>query len=311
MASVLVTGGSGLIGWRCVERLLAEGHEVTTYELAPNLQNLAAFEGQVAVVQGDVADLPKLLATMKGRRVTHVLHLAAYITEFARLDPAGAFRTNTLGSANVFDAARALDVARVVWTSSVTALAVPSDYDNTPVPDDHHLITAEPYGASKYGAEVIATHYRRLYGQDIIAIRPALTYGLGRLGSGAGLFNEAIRRLALGEPVGLLGAKTLHQPMYNRDMAKLLVGALFGEAAQRAVFNVPVDRNYTDDELVAALRRLSPGSDITVSPLPDYIPKVPVVDGSAAREHFRFQADFTLEAAVAEMIEVFRAQAGA
>ena len=99
--------------------------------------------------------------------------------------------------------------------------------------------------------------------------------------------------------------------MYNRDMAKLLVGALFGEPVQQSIFNVPALRSYSDDELVSALRQASPQADITVNPLPDYIPKVPVVDGSAARKQFAFEADYTFEAAVAEMIDAFKEQAGA
>ena len=94
MANVLVTGGSGLIGWRVSELLVEQGHEVVVYDLSPNYENLAGFKDQVTVVVGDVCDLPKLLLTIKMHRVTHVVHLAAVITEFARIDPASAFRVN-------------------------------------------------------------------------------------------------------------------------------------------------------------------------------------------------------------------------
>lgn len=311
MANILVTGGSGLIGWRCVELLRAQGHEVVVYDLMPNRENLADFLQDITIVQGDVTDLPKLLATMKSNKIDHVIHLAAFITEFARIDPAGAFRINTIGSSNIFDAAKALGVRRVVWTSSITALAVAADYDNRPVGEDHRLITAEPYGASKYATEVVSANYRRIFGQDIIGIRPALTYGLGRLGSGAGIFNNAVRNMALGEAVGLLGSKTLHQPMYNRDMARLLVTALFGPPSPQAVFNTPVAKDYTDAELVSAMKTVCPDADIRVDPIPDYIPKVPVMDGSAARAHFNFSAEYALEDGVAEMVEIFRSRAAA
>lgn len=306
VANVLVTGGSGLIGWRASEALLGAGHDVVVYDLVPNHANLAALPTEVAVVAGDVCDLSKILHTIKQYRVDHVLRLAAYITEFARTDPAGAFRVNTLGTAGIFDAALALDVRRVVWTSSVTVLAVGAGYDNTPVNEDHSVITSEPYGASKHATEVVADVYRETRDLDVIGIRPAMVYGLGRFGGGTGLFNAAVRRIALGEPSGFLGSETLHQPMYNRDMAALLVDALFVERPTHHLFNMPSERSYSNDELVTVLRGVCPEAQIHIDPIPDYIPKVPVMNGSRARDELGFTPRYSLEDGVREMVALFR-----
>lgn len=309
MGSVLVTGGSGLIGWRAVELLLERGHEVVVYDVNPAHENLAGLRDRAPVVGGDVTDLARLLTAMKQHHVERVLHLAAVISEQAGTDPASAFRVNTLGTTNVFDAALALDVERVVWTSSVTALAVADGYANEPVGEEHPIITSGAYGASKHGAEVIAAIYRRSRGLDAIGIRPAMVYGIGRLGGGTGLFNAAVRRMALGERAGFLGSATLHQPMYNRDAAELLTRALTVQRPEHDIFNIPVERDYTDAEVLEVMRRVCPEAEVWIDPIPDYIPRVPVVDGSRARRELGFAPRYSLEDGVREMVELYRAAA--
>jgi UDP-glucose 4-epimerase len=156
MATTLITGGSGLIGWCTAEALVGAGHAVVVYDLHPNLENLAGLLDKVTVVDGNVTDLAKLLATMRLHKVSHVIHLAAVTSGQTKPDPASAFRVNTCGTANVFDAALALSVNRVVWTSSVTALSVAADYDNAPVDEEYRVASAGAYGASKYAAEIMA-----------------------------------------------------------------------------------------------------------------------------------------------------------
>ncbi|MFE2179223.1 NAD-dependent epimerase/dehydratase family protein [Streptomyces sp. NPDC059455] len=306
MAHVLITGGSGLIGWRVVESLVELGHDVVVLDSQPNHANLEPVADKITVVAGSVTDLPTILRVMKRHHVDHVIHLAALVTQFALRDPAAAFQVNTLGTANIFEAADALEAKRVVWTSSVTALSAPDDYDNTLVAEEYPRISTHPYGASKFGAEIVANRFVQDRGLDIIGIRPALVYGIGRLGGGAGLFNEAVRRLALEKSTELLGSSTLHQPIYNKDMAQLLVQALFVDRPEHHLFNVPTLKAYTNEELEAELSAAFPDADVRVAPAPDYIPKVPAVDGSRAQRELGFTPRYSLVDGVRELVDLFR-----
>jgi UDP-glucose 4-epimerase len=129
---------------------------------------------------------------------------------------------------------------------------------------------------------------------------------VGRLGGGTGLFNEAVRRMALGQRTGVLSSATLHQAMYNRDMAAFLVAALLGPRPKHHLFNTPVERDYSDTEVLTVLRKVCPGVDIHMDPIPDYIPKVPIMDGSRALNEIAFKPRYTLEDGVREMVTLFR-----
>ena len=311
MANVLVTGGTGLIGWCVCDQLLRDGHRVVAYDLYPNYENVAGLGKGLEVVGGDITDLPRLLSTMRSHGVDHVVHLAAVITQLASQEPASAFRVNLGGTANIFDAALALGVRRVVWTSSITSQSVSPDYDNRPMGEDETAAGSSPYGTSKYACEVMAETYAAVLGLDVIGVRPSLTYGVGRLGGGTGIFNAAIRAIARGEPAWVSGSATLHEPMYNKDMAAFLVKALFGPKPEHRIFNAPCEATYDDAALVDAIRRVAPDAEVRVEPVPAYIPRVPVTNGARARAEIGFVPRYALEDGVREMIELFRAQDGA
>lgn len=311
MANVLVTGATGLIGWCATRQLIEDGHTVVAFELRPSPENLAMIGQGCIVEQGDVTDAARVLEVMERHAIDHVLHLAAFITHQAKADPAGAFRVNVIGTTNIFDAALKLGVRRVVWTSSCVALTTAPGYDGTPVDEDYSVVSRSPYGAAKWGAEVVSEGYHDQLGLDCVAIRPALTYGIGRLDGGTGIFNSAIRDVALGKPAGVMASPGgLHQPMYNKDIAGLLIAALFGPKPPRRVYNVPVEADYDSDQVLEVIRRIVPDARVHTDPVPDFVPPIPVVDGSAARRDIAFTPAYDLERGLREMIEHFRADQG-
>jgi nucleoside-diphosphate-sugar epimerase len=311
-ANVLVTGESGLIGRRVVEMLVEQGHRAIVYDLAPNYRDLRDVADKVQVVAGDVTDLPCLLATLRRERIDHIVHLAAIVTRAAKASPGAVFRVNVGGTLNVFDAALATGVRRVVWTSSISALGVGPDYDGRPVDESYRVASRSPYGASKWACEVAAEAYASEFGLDVVGIRPATTYGLGRLGGGGpGFFAEAIRRLAIGEPARIVAARAgLMQPMYDRDMARLLLATLFGSRPRHIIYNHPAERSYSDDEVLAVLRAVCPGAVLTLDPPLEFVAPMPIVDGSLARRELDFTPAYSLKDGVAEMVAHFRTQPG-
>lgn len=170
---LLVTGGGGFLGSAICRLLRERGHEIVS--LARNRYHALDALG-VAQVQGDLADREAVLAAARG--CDAVLHNAAKAGAW------GAYaeyeRANVLGTRNVIDACRALDIGRLVYTStpSVTHRATHpvEGLGADAVPYGEGL--KAPYARTKRIAEemVLAANDASL---ATVALRPRLIWGPG------------------------------------------------------------------------------------------------------------------------------------
>jgi dihydroflavonol-4-reductase len=119
----LVTGGTGFIGSHVVRALLDAG--ATVRVLAREGSDRRALAGlPVEIATGDLADPRSLNGPLSGVEVLY--HVAADYRLWAP-DPAVLYRVNVGGTRALLLAAEAAGVGRVVYTSSVGALGLPSD----------------------------------------------------------------------------------------------------------------------------------------------------------------------------------------
>jgi nucleoside-diphosphate-sugar epimerase len=74
---------------------------------------------------------------------------------------------------NVFQAAAALKLSRVVWASSETTLGLPFDTPPryAPVDEDHYPVPTSTYALSKVASETIAGHIAEWSGIPFVALR--------------------------------------------------------------------------------------------------------------------------------------------
>jgi dihydroflavonol-4-reductase len=116
---ILVTGATGHIGNVLVRKLLDRGEKVRALiwhgEDTTPLQGLA-----VEQVQGDVLDPASLERAMRG--VKTVFHLAGIISIMPGRNPQ-VWKVNVEGTRNVLKAARRAHVRRLIYTSSIHAIA--------------------------------------------------------------------------------------------------------------------------------------------------------------------------------------------
>jgi dihydroflavonol-4-reductase len=116
---ILVTGATGHIGNVLVRKLLAQGEKVRA--LIWRGEDTAPLEGlAVEQVQGDVLDAASLVPAMQG--VETVYHLAGIISIMPGKNPL-VWKVNVEGTRNVLEAALKAGVRRLVYTSSIHAIA--------------------------------------------------------------------------------------------------------------------------------------------------------------------------------------------
>jgi len=174
ISSALVTGGTGFLGRRLVERLLAAGRPVTILGRtpAPDLdQRGVRF---ISASLADPAHHAAIQAACAG--IGTVFHTAAKVGVWGRYDDF--FRTNVLGTRALLAGARAHGVARFVHTSTPSVV-----YNGRSLADADEslpLTTASPspYPLTKALAEheVLAANSATL---RTIALRPHLIWGVG------------------------------------------------------------------------------------------------------------------------------------
>jgi UDP-glucose 4-epimerase len=175
MASYLVTGGAGFIGSHLVEELVARGEQVRVLDnfSTGKHANLAAWTGQIDVINGDICDLATVRAAM--RNVQFVLHQAALPSVPRSIDdPLTSNAVNVDGTLNVLWAAKEAGVQRVVYASSSSV------YGNVPVSPKHEELTpapASPYAVSKLTAEYYCGVFHQVYGLATVALRYFNVFG--------------------------------------------------------------------------------------------------------------------------------------
>ncbi|MFW5828264.1 MAG: NAD-dependent epimerase/dehydratase family protein [Alkalispirochaeta sp.] len=161
---VVVTGSEGKAGRFVVDHLHGEGYEVLRVDIAAPLD-----PANHSIRRADLTDLGQAMEVLHGADA--VVHLAAIPAPYMVTD-AETFRINTMSTFNVFTAAAAMNLQRVVWASSETALGLPFDRapDYAPV-DENHTYPEFTYALSKVVSEEMARQFSRWHDMPIVGLR--------------------------------------------------------------------------------------------------------------------------------------------
>ncbi len=161
---VVVTGGSGKGGAWVVRDLRDHGHDVLNVDAR---HDGSAF-GLCLVT--DLTDLGQTQDALAGADA--IVHFAAIPAP--QLRPEGeTFRINALSTYNVFAAAVAHNVRRVVWASSETVLGLPFDRppDFAPIDESIEPRPESSYSLSKLVGETMAAQFARRSGIGFVGLR--------------------------------------------------------------------------------------------------------------------------------------------
>jgi UDP-glucose 4-epimerase len=177
-ATVLVTGGAGLIGSHIVDRLVDEGAgEIRVLDnlVRGHPRNLAAATARrpIKVINGDVRDRSVVADAVTG--CDYVFHQAAIRITLCADKPRECMDVLVMGAFNVFEAAVAAKVKKVVYASSAS---VYGGADVFPTDERHHPYNNRTiYGAAKVMNEGIARSFNDMYGLPSVGLRYFNVYG--------------------------------------------------------------------------------------------------------------------------------------
>ncbi|MFO0821942.1 MAG: NAD-dependent epimerase/dehydratase family protein [Gemmataceae bacterium] len=308
-ATVLVTGGAGLIGSHIIDQLI--DHEVGEIRVLDNLVrgrpgNLesARRRRDIKFLEGDVRDPAAVRAAVAG--CDYVFHQAAIrITRCAEV-PRECIDVLVNGTFNVFEAAAAEKVRKVVYASSASVYGAADEFPTT---ETHHPFNNRTlYGAAKVMNEGIARSFHDMYGLPSVGLRYFNVYGprMDITGAYTEVFIRWLDCATRGVRPQLHGDGSATMDLvYVRDVARANLLALQSDRSDD-VYNVA---SGTETSLLALWRAIQSVTGVTQLE-PEFLPPrkvnpVPrrLADTRRAREELGFTTQVSLAEGLAELAQ--------
>ena len=227
----LITGGSGYIGSRLVERLA--GRDDTERILICDLRPPRAYRPKATYERLDVRDAKRVSAVVERERPDVLMHLAFVLDPIH--DEDAMYEVDVNGTSNVLEAASAAGVEQVLVTSSATAYGA---FPDNPVPltEDHQVrgVPSFEYARDKAESDRICQLWAHRHSDRTMTIvRPTVVFGP--------TVNNFILRLLTEQPflADLGGEAPPIQLVHENDLVdavELLIDGRHGGA-----FNVAAD----------------------------------------------------------------------
>jgi UDP-glucose 4-epimerase len=227
-ARVLVTGASGFIGSRLVERLLAAGARVHAIDLTA---------GGVAGVTEHLCDLKDAATTARAVEECDphaVFHLAAFKQRTAAPDAfAGAVLDNITGTLNLV-----VPLCGRPGLRALVAVGTAEEYagDGPPYTETMREAPVSAYSFSKTAMVHLLQTFNRVHGLPAVIVRPTVAYGPGQA---TDMFLPAlITAMRRGDRFPMTAGEQMRDFIYVDDVVEALLAAAVAPEAKGRVFNI-------------------------------------------------------------------------
>jgi GDP-4-dehydro-6-deoxy-D-mannose reductase len=172
---ILITGIGGFAGSHLADYVLEQsGVEVfgIDRDIEKN-ENIRRITPKIKVFQCEIAEFQSVFKSLKETKPDIIFHLAGQAFVPSSFENAAeTFRTNVIGTINIFEAVKALEInPRIVVVTSGEiygeTFGLPALHSEQSVPRP-----VNPYAASKTSADYVAQTYKNYEGLNIVIARP-------------------------------------------------------------------------------------------------------------------------------------------
>lgn len=177
---VFITGATGFAGAQLVKGLQDEGAQISALVHGPTSRY--ELPSEVISIEGNLLDEDVVSTAVTQAEPDLIFHLAgqAYPAKSWEI-PGQTIAVNTVGTANLLQAAVAYGRARVVVVTSADMYGLIQDED-LPITEETAVYPRHPYGISKWAAAQLVPLYWQRFGLEVIEARP-----FNHIGPGQGL----------------------------------------------------------------------------------------------------------------------------
>ncbi len=294
---ILITGGAGFIGSHLADRLLEQGNEVLVIDnYATGRRDNLVSRPNLKVVEGTIADGNLVRKAFEDFKPEQVVHAAA-----SYKDPNNWMEdslTNVVGTANVVQAAQALNVSRFIYFQ--TALCYGLHPVEQPITLGHPI---HPEGSSYSISKTAGEYYISMSGLNFISFRLANAYGPRNL---SGPLPTFYSRLTTGKKCFVMN--TRRDFIYVSDLVDVVEKALKG-GGQKGYYHISSGSDYAIKELYDATIEalgITDKEEVEVRERnPDDVFSI-LLDPSKTNKDFEWKTATPLMDGVARAIEYYR-----
>ena len=232
---ILVTGGTGLVGYHLLLQLSEEKEPIRAiYRSEKKLQHvknlfeaekkLAAFE-KIDWIEANILDVPALEIAFTD--ILYVYHCAALVS-FNPKDEEKLYQNNIVGTANVVNLCLSNDVKKLAYVSSIAALGNGTEHNlilNEETERNNEAVRSD-YSISKFGAEMeVWRGFQE--GLDVVIVNPGVIFGHGFPKEGSSLFIKNSKDGQLFYTLGKLGIVAVEDVV--KALTTLMKSTISGE----------------------------------------------------------------------------------
>ncbi|MEM3439434.1 MAG: NAD(P)-dependent oxidoreductase [Candidatus Bathyarchaeia archaeon] len=221
----------------------------------------------------------------------------------AKWAPVLSFEVNVKGTLNVLEAARLMDLHRVIFISSTAVYGITKEGEL--VGEDYRKNPVTLYGAQKLFGEHLGENYRINYGLSFIALRLPIVYGPGQSQRGFSAFKEIVEKPLLGErAVVKVGGDQKYDAVYVKDVARSVWLASRAKDPRHSAFNIGAGNQCTLWDLAEIVKSYIPNALIEIGPGFDVAEPIRgPLDLRRAKDELGYVPTYDLERGVRDYIE--------
>ena len=257
-STVMVTGGSGLIGSHTVDSLIHEDvKKIIVFDKMIHDRNLANARKsrKVKIIQGDIFNPQDVKKAVKG--VDYVFHFAGMLLLPAAKDPRGCLRDNIIGMFNLLEILVKQQIKKLVYSSSVSIYG--SSKKKVFMGEDYPFNNRTMYGAGKIVGEQFCRVFHEMTGLPYLSLRYSSVYGPRQHHEGLypRLIMDSLDLIEKGYPPQIQGkGREVQDFIYVGDVVDANLLALKSNIDDEA-FNIASGKPTTVKELIQTLIHLT------------------------------------------------------
>jgi nucleoside-diphosphate-sugar epimerase len=251
--NILITGATGFVGTTLCQQLVSSPHQHLHFDniygvmrSKPNPSKPQLPSSIQPVVVSSLDELAKSKELLS--QIDCIVHLAARVHQMkdCAADPLAAFRAvNTYATRDLAKAATQCGVRRFIYLSSIKVYgegntrATPYTEADSPSPQD-------PYGCSKWEAEVSLRQISNETGLEVIILRPPLVYG-PRVKAN---FHQLLHLVKSGISLPLQQIQNARSLIFVDNLADSILTCISHPAAANQTFLVSDGEDVSTPELI-------------------------------------------------------------